>query len=202
LLGFNIDRYEQYPMLSRGLVPFTVNTFDNTNEKVLLSTLHFLLSIINGSFVSEISGCWPFYETREKNDFKRVVLSHFHNLMALNILDHADCRASLLTVAKGSAVWNLLWKLSNAAIDAIIISESNSFPSYSQSPEALTKAIHSELTIIKSQAIFAKSIHTQRRSYAGELENRLKAAVDQIASCKARLKELGASPEGQYLSTR
>ena len=48
---------------------------------------------------------------------KLRIQEHLIKQIQKGILDHADCRASILTVAKGQQVWILLWKLSDAALD-------------------------------------------------------------------------------------
>ena len=50
--------------------------------------------------------------------------------MALGILDHSDCKASILTIAKGPQVWILLWKLSNTAIEGTSVFTFLSLPLY------------------------------------------------------------------------
>lgn len=65
----------------------------------------------------QVSVFWPYQDTKEKNEVKLKIQDHLIKHIQTGLLDHADCRASILTVAKGQQVWILLWKLSDAALD-------------------------------------------------------------------------------------
>ena len=144
--------------------------FDATNEKTLLILIHFLLCLIDPTFRSKCASIWPYQGTHDKNEFKVKAQENLSKLISLNILDHSDCRASILTVAKGIiiyfwishhlwllaanafpsihfygyvgySVWLLLWKLSNAALESYLLSESVPLQSLSQSEAFQIKSL-------------------------------------------------------------
>jgi hypothetical protein len=99
LLGVTLDHDHQ----------LSPSSFDRMNEKLLLYLLHFLLDKLDTSFAVSVSSCWPYFETREKNEFKRIVTSYIGRVSTNNpTINNNDFRTSLLSVAKGSAVWTLL----------------------------------------------------------------------------------------------
>lgn len=178
-------------------------SFDKTNEKTLLVLIHFLLCLIDPTFRLKCEGIYPYRQTSEKNEFKLKVQESLTNLIILNILDHSDCRVTILTIAKGYAVWILLWKLTLAALDAYLLSESIPLPPCSSSvlPGQLKALSLVEIEKMNEEIEGTRERIDRKKAFAAEIEQRLKAALQKIDLHSNQLKKLGSSDKGMYLSS-
>ena len=137
LLGFNTDEYhDTYLGIAHEIPPVTVNSFDHPNETALMVTLHFLLCKIDSHhFVEDISGCWPYYDQKEKNKFKRAVEASLSRLscdklIPPSVIVHYGHWALHVTPSEAEA-WALLRSLTDACIEQDIdslIEEHNQAP--------------------------------------------------------------------------
>ena len=136
----------------------------------------------------------------------------------MKILDHSDCRASTLTVAKGYTVWvsatqhqimclffkhllhydpqMLLWRLSNAALDSYLISESLHLDVSGKSVDDIQIMAKEQIHLMNDELESTREKVYNRQEYALEMEGRLKAAVEKIEFHKTKIRMLGASPKG------
>jgi len=119
LLGFDTDSYiHNYSGIAFDVRPLTINSFQKSNEKMLMVSLHFLLLTVDKEeFTSSIEKCFPYLDSKEKNQFKRAV----HNSIGRVLEEHPTTaptyKASILTQAMGTEVWSLLRFLSDIALD-------------------------------------------------------------------------------------
>jgi hypothetical protein len=128
------------------------------------------------------------------------------------ILNHTDCRASLLSVAKGSAVWTIVRKLSDAALDKAAMeagvpallehdTQADSIMREGSVPtNELLIAIQKEYRCLIAEAIETRHRQRQQAQYASDLDNRMKAATKTIMQSKADMEALSKSGDIQYLS--
>ena len=202
-----------YPPTNSDAMPILITSFDKSNEKLFLIALHFLLSQLDPLFASSVGTCWPYYEMKEKNEFKRIVSLALDKLTGSgsnknHILAPGDFRPSLLSVSKGSAVWLLLKKLSDAVLDKSVrgvvmtyqtLPESNLtvkqtsalFESMeSTKAEDLLAAVQREYHEIVMQGQATLVRRGQQAQYAMELDARLDAATKTIQHAKASMQRI------------
>ena len=214
LLGLSFDHY---PTLTN--YQLTTSSFDRTNEKLLLHLLHFLLIKLDASFAANVSCCWPYFEVKEKNEFKRIVSSFIAKVSSSNPnLSNADFRTSLLTVAKGSAVWVLLGRLCDTALELSIraltrINQIQSSVTMSMDQSAslwdiltttdinrLTTAIGYEYRCITIEGSLCMARQDEQIAFSSELDSRLQAATKKRLEAKLEMSKISNSEEVKYLS--
>jgi hypothetical protein len=192
-------------------------SFDKPNEKLLLILLHFLLVKLEPMFAASVVTCWPYYETKEKNEFKRVVSIQMGKLIG-SVLSTGDFRSSLLSVAKGSAMWVLLKKLSDAALEktlrtvvmtyqtlpgsTLTVKASGAlFESLSSTKaEDLVAAVQREYDEVQQVGNATMSRRSQHAQYAAELDERLTAANKTIQTAKTSMQRISHGEDVYYLS--
>lgn len=214
LLGFST---ESYPTLSiRKILP---SAFDRTNESLLLTLLHFLLSRLDISFSAAVSCCWPYYESKEKNEFKRVVSAYIDAFSSKNsTVSYSDFRSSLLSVAKGSIVWSLLKRLSDDVLDlsikaSIIRNQSQEtiavnlqqsgdlWPTpTSSNTEELRTAIRAEYACTLREGKICTARQDDQKEYSAELDDRLKLANKGINEATQIMENLSMSEKKHFLT--
>jgi len=135
-----------------------------------------------------------------------------------SVLATGDFRSSLLAVAKGSAIWVLLKKLSDAALERAVRS---AVLTYQALPDAAltTKqaaALFDSLQVNRADELAAavqqthaevlqagEAVLARRRrhaAYAGELDARLAAGTKTAAAARAAMQRLSASDDVRYLT--
>jgi HAUS augmin-like complex subunit 6 N-terminus len=214
LLGFST---EAYPALSiREILP---SAFDRTNERVLLCLLHFLLSRLDVSFDASVSSCWPYYETKEKNEFKRIVSAYIDRVSSKNSsVTYSDFRSSLLSVAKGSTVWSLLKRLSDDVLDltiqaSIIRNQSQATIAVSlqqsaglwstltsTNTEELKCAIKTEYACTLREGKTCTARQEEQKEFSAELDKRLKLANKGINEATQTMEILSMSKKKHFLT--
>ena len=214
LLGFSTGAY---PALS--ITEILPSAFDRTNERLLLCLLHFLLSRLEVSFSASVSTCWPYYETKEKNEFKRIVSAYIDGVSSKNSsVSYSDFRSSLLSVAKGSVVWSLLKRLSddvlNLTIQASIIrnqSQATIALSLEQSAglwstltstntEELKAAIRTEYASTLREGKTCTARQNEQKEFSTELDDRLKLANKGINEATQTMEILSMSEKKHFLT--
>ena len=214
LLGLSFDHY---PTLTN--YQLTTSSFDRTNEKLLLHLLHFLLVKLDASFAAHVSCCWPYFEVKEKNEFKRIVSSFIAKVSSSNPnLSNSDFRTSLLTVAKGSAVWVLLGRLCDTALELSIraLTRTNQIQSpvtmsmdqsaslwdtlTSADINRLTTAIGYEYRCITMEGSLCMARQDEQITFSSELDSRLQAATKKRLEAKLEMSKISNSEEVKYLS--
>lgn len=214
LLGLTL---EAYPTL--GGQQLAHSSFNRTNEKLLLCLLHFLLDRLDQTFASSVSSNWPYFETREKNEYKRIVTVYILRVSSSNpAISMSDFRSSLLSVAKGPSVWVLLKKLSDAALElsigslvlsnqnhatvAMTLRQSNGLWATlgSANNEELSAAIKNEYDCIVREGKQCISRQNEQMKYSSELDARLKAATKNIHEVKTNMLKISKSEEVRFLS--
>jgi hypothetical protein len=201
---------EAYPAL--GCQQLAHSSFNRTNEKLLLCLLHFLLDRLDPSFAVSISSNWPYFETREKNEYKRIVTIYIMRVSSNNPgINMSDFRSSLLSVAKGPAVWALLKKLSDAALElsirSLVLSNQNQATVAmtlrqstglwatlgSTNNEELSASIINEYDWIVREGKQCVSRQNEQMKYSSELDIRLKAATKDINDVKINMLKISQS---------
>lgn len=214
LLGLSFDHY---PTIIN--YQLTTSSFDRTNEKLLLHLLHFLLNKLDASFATNVTSCWPYFEVKEKNEFKRIVSAFIAKVSSSNPnLNNADFRTSLLTVAKGPAVWVLLGRLCDTALElsirALTVSNQNQSSvtmSMDQSASLwdtltsidtnrLMTAIQYEHSCITREGSICMARQDEQITYSSELDSRLQAATRTKLDAKLEMSKISSSEEVKYLS--
>jgi hypothetical protein len=220
-LGFKIENYiDKYPSITIGLNPLDYQSFDRSNEKMLLMTAHFLLCILEGDlFESKLISFWPYKATKDKTDFKRVVLSTIRKLEGTGIISATpEAKSVLFNQFKGHDVWKLLRNLSDAALD-IQINEFETDDSNHEEMEEEEKKITGNAEIdhkanennirakvvsefLHLQSIASNCVNRQdnQHVYIHELEQRLKRAYKSMEASKIQLNEIAQGDKLQVLS--
>jgi hypothetical protein len=214
LLGFSTGAY---PALSiREILP---SVFDRTNERLLLCLLHFLLSRLDVTFPASVSSCWPYYETKEKNEFKRIVSAYIDGVSSKNpSVTYSDFRSSLLSVAKGSTVWSLLKRLSDDVLDltiqALIIRNQNQATiavSLQQSAglwstltstntDELKCAVRAEYACTLREGKTCTARQDKQKEFSAELDERLNLANKSIYEATQTMEILSMSKKKHFLT--
>ena len=214
MLGLSFD---VYPALIN--CQLTASSFERTNEKLLLHLLHFLLSKLDLSFTASVASCWPYFEIKEKNEYKRIVSSYILKISSSNTnLSNADFRTSLLSVAKGSAVWILLGRLCDTALELSIRSlivtnqiEATVTMTMHQSAglwntltstntNEIMTAIQHEYNCIAREGNFRMARQDEQIIFSSDLDSRLQIATKNINKAKLEMARISQSEEVKYLS--
>ena len=183
LLGFSSDEYK-VPVLSPQSFAPAVN--EKVRERTLLSVLHFLLSTSlrdktesSLSFQNSVQDCFPYKSIKEKVQFRKVVQEHLQGFVDRGELPAAATRSSTLMTAEGSSIWEILWTLSDLALD---------------SGDTDAQATHKKPTPAKYKediATVCRDIYRaqkDRAEYSIELERRLglRCAASNVARASSR----------------
>ncbi len=120
LLGFNCDDYiDIYSGIAYDLPVLNVETFNKSNQKLLLIILHYVLSILDREeFLLAIHTCWPFLDNKEKSNFLRAIHQCLQRIISEE--DNVDYRSAILIEAKGKEVWFLLRFLTDKCLQIMI----------------------------------------------------------------------------------
>jgi hypothetical protein len=192
-------------------IPFeiTATSFNACNEKLLLTILVVLLSANSDEFRTNIASSynWPYHDTREKNACKKIIFPELQRLVQQGVITATNCvKLSILTVAKGPSVWNLLWKLSDAVLKTLVASGSDLAE---DAKDTLQVGGTSELSFIETNIKLevdritnhtVNTLHKQKQlcEYANELNRRFKRATNNIDSINKTLQTL-ESQMGNFL---
>jgi HAUS augmin-like complex subunit 6 N-terminus len=214
LLGFSTGAY---PALS--ICEILPSDFDRTNERLLLCLLHFLLSRLDVTFSASVSSCWPYYETKEKNEFKRIVSAYIDGVSSKNpSVTYSDFRSSLLSVAKGSTVWSLLKRLSDDVLDltiqAFIIRNQNQATIAvslqhsaglwstltSTNTDELKCAVRAEYACTLREGKTCTARQDEQKEFSAELDERLKLANKSIYEATQTMEILSMSKMKHFLT--
>lgn len=214
LLGFSTAAY---PALS--ILEILPSAFDRTNERLLLCLLHFLLTRLESSFSANVSSCWPYCETKEKNEFKRIVSAYIDGVSSKNSsITYSDFRSSILSVAKGPSVWSLLKRLSDAVLDltiealmlrnqnqatiAVSIQKSAGFWSTlaSTNTDELKTAIKAEYASTLREGKNCTTRQNDQTEFSVELNERLKVANKGITEAAKTMEVLSLSDKKRFLT--
>ena len=214
LLGLSLDTY-----VALANFQLTPSSFDRTNEKLLLCLLHFLLEKLDTSFAMSVTSCWPFYETREKNEFKRIVTQCIGKVNSSNpTLSNADFRTSLLSVAKGPAVWMLLRRLCDILIEQsikslILTNQNDATVAMTLRQSAglwetlastdvieLTTAVRHEYDCLVREGDVCTARQKEQILFSSELDERLKIATKNIETAKLKIAKVSKSEKVNYLT--
>lgn len=183
LLGFKAEKYySEHPQLR--CPPMDANSFDKENEKALLLALHFLLSQLNPDFEVSVSYTWPYYDARGKNDFKIAVQNQLDELASVGSIPTECCKASILSMAKGFIVWQLLWKVSNAVFRYFEVAGgyhiAEHFPSEFNEINELQSLLKNEHANMLTENIAVVQRQREQYAYADDLYSRFKKAKKNI----------------------
>ena len=202
-----------YPPINGDIVPISITSFDKSNEKLFLIVLHFLLSHLDPLFSSSVGTCWPYYETKEKNEFKRILSMALAKVTGSgssknHILAPGDFRSSMLSVSKGPTIWLLLKKLTDAVLDKSVRSAIMTYQTLPESnlsvkqthalfesmestkAEDLLAAVQREYQEIVQQGQATLLRRRQQAQYAMELDARLDTATKTIQHAKASMQRI------------
>jgi hypothetical protein len=182
----------------------TPTSFSVCNEKLLLTILIDLLSLHSESFRTDIASSynWPYHDTKEKNECKKMILKELQNLVKIGKLSSTYVKSSILTVAKGPSVWQLLWKLSDAILSKLILgmeiddsnvkSGSGSDVNVAVKPdlEECLVNIGTETRRITHETSIALHKQHKLQEYSGQLNGRWKCATQSIEIVEKRLTDL------------
>lgn len=94
----------------------------------------------------------------------------------------------------------LLWRLSNAALDSYLLSESIRLDVSGRSVDDIQAMAKEQIHLMNDELESTREKVHNRQVYALEMEGRLKAAVEKIEFHKSRLRVLGASPNGMVIT--
>jgi len=168
----------------------TTASFDGTNEKLFLSLVHFLLSLLHPQFAQQAKqqGIFPYTNVKEKNAFRSYIQSTLATHVSSGELPAQMARSSLLLMAKGKATWDLLWYLTDLAFDSI------------NGMGYKTIRLESELEQIRSISQALQLSRIERLKYAHELEERFRTALKSIDRSKKRLQLAVAEDRDRALS--
>jgi len=190
LLGMPYTEY-RIPVLTTGSF-----SGSSSNERALLSCLHFLLSRLVGelTFATSMKGCFPYRNAAEKIRFRKAVQTHLQVFVDAGQLPPAATRSSMLMTATGLAVWEMLWTLTDMALEggddgddgdgcATIGSGSGN----GQKKKRRTAA--EERVTISAVCRDVRWAQRDRAEYSSALDRRLGLATKTIESSKAKIRE-------------
>eukprot|EP01031_Cornospumella_fuschlensis_P037102 gene37102-45036_t len=102
LIGFDSDLYvDLYRGIAYDLPPPSIEVFEHSNgEKMLLTILHYLLSILDPSFPPTITHVFPYTTGMEKLKFRQEVVSALQRLAGKGLLPHRLASASVLALGR------------------------------------------------------------------------------------------------------
>lgn len=174
LLGF---RERDYRIDALSVKSFSKQGHEKVNEKALLACLHFLFSQIEASdFTGRCQDCFPYQNAQQRIKFRRILQESLTKYAEAGTLPPAAARSSWLMAATGPGVWDILWRLSDIALDSVSL------------PPSINDESASLLRQIEETCRDIHSAQGDRAQYSRELDGRLHQAVRIIESAKAKLK--------------
>ncbi len=189
--------------LFMGNLVFDESSFEKSNEILLIILLRFLIMKLHPDFIANSKYCWPILNVNIKNEMKKAIEKSFIYFFDSKILSYFESKVSILTVAKGKIVWKLLWKLSNAAIDAYLIENNGYDPDIDLTNiEQLKEKIESNKLELEEKVKLYEDSQNKKLEYMDELEERNEYTLNKIIEIKANLKSLSESENGKYLDAK
>jgi hypothetical protein len=192
LLGFKAEEYSK-DFTHLKVKSLDASTFDKSNERALMVTLHFLLSSMRPQFAVDAAPFWPYGEVSVKNEFKLVVDRYLDQFVAVNIITSNLCRTSVISAARGPIVWKLLWKLSSTALQEQCEVGGRESP-VAETAEELRDQLRTEYEglITENTAVIRRQ--RQQHQYSEELHSRFKAARKNIERLRRAMQALESDP--------
>ena len=188
LLGYRSDVYSKdYPHLHCKALDST--SFDKPNDRVLFVTLHFLMGELNEDFLTCIMGSWPYFDTKSKNECKIIIDRYMSRYVNDRIITPDLCRASVFENAKGTVVWRLFWKLSNAVMIKQL-SKKGSLPPPSDNLSILRDMIEMKYRDLIESNLRVVQRQREQFKYAEELAVRLRNSRRNIDSIQHSLEAI------------
>ena len=197
LLGFNTDDYtHSYKGLAFNIEPLNARSFDKENEVTteltLLCILHFLLTRLDfPHFPQSVQHCWPYYDSKAKNTFKRAVNASLERIYE-DVKDDLPSSLWLLHMyAKPSDVWTLLRSLSDLCLESAIAS-------LTSSQELSSSGRKDTITAVNDYSITNGSIEDDEKKCRDELIDSItysQSCIDSIIATKLAMR----SRQQQYM---
>lgn len=167
--------------------------------------------------------CWPYHDTKEKNDFKIVVqlcLSHLVEINQLSVC-FLKAAASIINTAKGSGTWALLRALSDIALkqalvhyysdkETLLFSEQKLSQKVSTeisesiilSKDELTSKVKNELSDIYNLVDIYSTNQKNQMIYFAELETRFKNSLKNTVELENNMKKVLSDSRADILSEK
>jgi hypothetical protein len=144
-----------------------LSMFDRPNEKLLFSTLHFLLLRLQPAIAQELRYCWPITTPQDKTAFKKLVQSLLVELEKQQLLPPGSSQASRINTGCGPRVVDLVWRLSTLAIKAALerdftTKKRTPLPSFEHVPTADALVAVKTRIAMKTHALKRKSVQRCR----------------------------------------
>jgi hypothetical protein len=182
LLGFDSDEYIRlYSGIAFDLLPLNQQTFDHpsTSVKMLLIVLHYLLCILDPEhFLLDIASCWPYLDSKERNNFKHAIHRSVKRLVIQGRLSPDVYLASMLNEQNNldkTYTWHLLRILTDLCLEAVLPPVSlHRMPEIwiSEDREALLEAISNQVNQVIVMMTDHHNEQEEQKTYLDELLHR------------------------------
>lgn len=166
--------------------------------------------------------CWPYHDTKEKSEFKKVVQLCLSYLVEINQLSVCYLKAanSIINTAKGSDTWTLLRALSDIALKQALIHYSRDKETLSSeqklsakvsteisesiilSKEELNLKVKKELSDIYNLVDIYTTNQKNQRIYLAELETRYKTSLKNTVELEKNMRKVLADSRADILSEK
>lgn len=189
------------------------SSFDRKNERLLQVVLHYLLLILDtDSFLAAITQCWPCLDYKEKNLYYTAVHESVTRLVQKNVIPGNVYKSSLLSMAAGEEIWNLLKSLSDACLDQMIstlIAEAETDETTTpkdqrarniEDKDDLLKAVEEEFHALRATLLQMRNERREWHDYIVELDDRMTNARKQAIKLETQMKEQLQGEEQEVLS--